>query len=284
MDLAAARLAVRSRVWVAGDALTGPSTVVEAMAQGREAARAILLDRPRRPGSGQLGGPRRVLVAYESETGRTKRAGAMLARILTGAGAEVRAAHLRDVQTPDLAWADLLVIGTWVEGMVAVGVRPAKGTRAFLRRLPLMAGKKVVLYCTYAVSPGKTLDIMRQRFERSGARVLAEGRFSRWSLATAPGKFGRELVDTLWPAMTEFEIADKARELAGGCEADAMAELRWLAAGSRVLLQDARALLRAELRTSPGDETARAAARLLAAVLAQELPVAQVGRPEGCIA
>jgi glutamate synthase (NADPH/NADH) small chain len=36
------------RVWVAGDALVGPSTVSGAMAQGRAAARAVLQTRPRR--------------------------------------------------------------------------------------------------------------------------------------------------------------------------------------------------------------------------------------------
>ena len=39
----------RERTWVAGDALAGPSTVVEAMAQGRRAAQAILDHHPRRP-------------------------------------------------------------------------------------------------------------------------------------------------------------------------------------------------------------------------------------------
>lgn len=37
------------RLWAAGDALTGPSTVVEAMAQGRQAARGMLREQPRRP-------------------------------------------------------------------------------------------------------------------------------------------------------------------------------------------------------------------------------------------
>ncbi|HVB92462.1 MAG TPA: FAD-dependent oxidoreductase [Acidimicrobiales bacterium] len=45
----AAGVPCSARVWRAGDALTGPSTVVEAMAQGREAARGILRQRPRRP-------------------------------------------------------------------------------------------------------------------------------------------------------------------------------------------------------------------------------------------
>jgi glutamate synthase (NADPH/NADH) small chain len=40
---------LRPRLWVVGDALTGPATVVAAMAQGRAAARAVLTERPRRP-------------------------------------------------------------------------------------------------------------------------------------------------------------------------------------------------------------------------------------------
>lgn len=39
------------RVWVAGDALVGPSTVVGSMAQGRAAARAVIDARPRRSAS-----------------------------------------------------------------------------------------------------------------------------------------------------------------------------------------------------------------------------------------
>jgi len=42
------------RVWVAGDALVGPSTVAGAMAQGRAAARAILEARPKRPAARDL--------------------------------------------------------------------------------------------------------------------------------------------------------------------------------------------------------------------------------------
>jgi glutamate synthase (NADPH) small chain len=44
--LAAAPTSYGDRVWVAGDALVGPSTVVGSMAQGREAARAVLKIRP----------------------------------------------------------------------------------------------------------------------------------------------------------------------------------------------------------------------------------------------
>jgi glutamate synthase (NADPH) small chain len=46
IGLAAASMPYEGRVWVVGDALVGPSTVVGAMAQGREAARSILRARP----------------------------------------------------------------------------------------------------------------------------------------------------------------------------------------------------------------------------------------------
>lgn len=48
VGFAAAPTPQAERVWVAGDALVGPSTVAGAMAQGRAAARAILKARPKR--------------------------------------------------------------------------------------------------------------------------------------------------------------------------------------------------------------------------------------------
>ncbi len=47
-DRAEARQPQGQRVWAVGDALTGPQTVVTAMAQGREAAQAILAAKPQR--------------------------------------------------------------------------------------------------------------------------------------------------------------------------------------------------------------------------------------------
>lgn len=55
IGLEAASMPHAGRVWVVGDALVGPSTVVGAMAQGREAARSILRARPhRRPATTEV--------------------------------------------------------------------------------------------------------------------------------------------------------------------------------------------------------------------------------------
>ncbi len=50
-----AALPVRERLWVVGDALTGPASVVQAMAEGRRAASAVLDARPTR--AGRVGSP-----------------------------------------------------------------------------------------------------------------------------------------------------------------------------------------------------------------------------------
>jgi glutamate synthase (NADPH/NADH) small chain len=52
VGLAAADQPIKERLWMAGDALVGPSKVVEAMAQGRRAAAAVLAARPSRGGRG----------------------------------------------------------------------------------------------------------------------------------------------------------------------------------------------------------------------------------------
>ena len=179
-----AALPRKERTWVAGDALVGPATVVEAMSQGKRAAEAILDHQPRRPGRARPGAGR-VLVVVESRTGTTAARAEALADALVGAGADVRVLPLTSVGTTELAWADALVVATWVEGLVVAKVGPARATRAWLDRLPALAGMPVALLCTYAVSPGRTLSLMRMSVERHGGRVVAAEALGRRSSPAA---------------------------------------------------------------------------------------------------
>ncbi len=206
--LEAAMFPFRPRVWVAGDALTGPSTVVEAMAQGRRAAFAVLDARPRRPAAvhprsdgtgksaGEPGGdgrhaeqPLRALVCYESAGGRTARVAAELADRLRSEGMEATSLPLVKVTAEDLAATDLLVVGAWTEGMVVARVHPARAAVAWLQKLPRLAGKSAAVFCTYSVAPRGTLAEMTKLLEAKGANVLAAEAFgghgSPGSAATA---------------------------------------------------------------------------------------------------
>lgn len=181
--LSKAALPFGDRCWAAGDALVGPSTVVEAMAQGRRAGHAIIARHPQRPARTAEPQPpsstRRVLIAYESRSGNTKAVAGRLQEALNPISAEVTCLPLNRVGAAELAEADLLVLGTWVEGFVVARVGPAKATKAWLAQLPRMAGVEVALFCTYRVDPKGTLAAMRKPLEAKGARVVAEAAFGR---------------------------------------------------------------------------------------------------------
>ncbi len=197
--LTASALPFQERVWAAGDALVGPSTVVEAMAQGRRAAAAVIAAGPSR---GERRAPRRVLVVYESRGGRTARAAQLIADKLRGTDAVVRAVPLTQARLAELTDIDLLVIGTWVEGFVVHGVQATHATRSWLAGLPRLAGLRVATFCTFAVSPKQTLPSMREELEDRGMVVLAEGALgprARHITDQAAG-FADRLLAAAWPS------------------------------------------------------------------------------------
>ncbi|MGC8626614.1 MAG: FAD-dependent oxidoreductase, partial [Acidimicrobiales bacterium] len=101
--LTACAFPFRPRTWLAGDALVGPSTVVEAMAQGRRAAQAIVQARPRRPGRPPKANLGRVLVVYESRSGRTERTSQVIASELAGHAGTVTCLPLDRARPEQLA-------------------------------------------------------------------------------------------------------------------------------------------------------------------------------------
>ncbi|MDE3083115.1 MAG: FAD-dependent oxidoreductase [Acidobacteriota bacterium] len=182
----AASLANRERLWVVGDALTGPSTVVEAMAQGRRAAAAILDAQPscpRRRGESDASAPPRVLVCYESEGGRTRAAAETIASQCYARGLDVTCSSIDAVGPKEIAAADFLVVGTWVEGLVLARVRPARAMRAWLEALPRLAGRKVAVFCTYSVNPRGALDEMSRAISLKGGEVVSRESFAAHDLA-----------------------------------------------------------------------------------------------------
>jgi hypothetical protein len=168
------------------------------MAQGRRAADAVLRARPSR---GSRPEPRRVLVVYQSRGGRTARAAGLVADRLRGTGAVVRTVPLSQAGLAELTDTDLLVVGTWVEGLVLTRVRAARATRAWLTDLPRLAGLRAATFCTFAVSPAASLAGMRQAFEERGAVVVAEGAFGPGArnIAENAALFAERLLTAAWP-------------------------------------------------------------------------------------
>ena len=111
-----------------------------------------------------------AVVIYESLTGNTAKAGRAIAQGLTEAGLPTRAYPIKEIDYQALSNADLVIVGSWVDGLVLVGQRPGRLGR--IRSMPALAGKKAVVYLTYAIDAGKALQKMSDAVTALGATVL----------------------------------------------------------------------------------------------------------------
>ncbi len=195
-----AALGTLERVFVAGDALVGPSTVVEAMAHGRRAAEAIL-DRQPHAGPGRRPGKTAtILMAYESLGGHTKALAGEIAQALYQSGARVSTRRLSDIGLEEIAASDLVVIGTWVEGFVIAGVGPARAARTAIANFPVLGATQLATFCSYGVAPGGTLGKMERMLEAKGGHVVAERAFGpRERSGSSPAEFASEILAALAP-------------------------------------------------------------------------------------
>jgi hypothetical protein len=112
----------------------------------------------------------RAVVIHESLTGNTARAGRAIAASLTAHGLPTQAFPITDVDYQALSDADLVIVGSWVDGLFVVGQRPGRMGR--IRSMPALSGKRAVVYLTYALDPGRSLEKLSDAVAARGADVL----------------------------------------------------------------------------------------------------------------
>jgi hypothetical protein len=122
-----------------------------------------------------------AVVIYESLTGNTAKAGRGIAAGLTAAGVPTRAFPITKIDYQALADADLVIVGSWVDGLILVGQRPGRLGR--ITSMPALAGKKAVVYLTYAIDAGRSLAKLSAAVEARGAEVLGGQTIRRDKLA-----------------------------------------------------------------------------------------------------
>jgi menaquinone-dependent protoporphyrinogen IX oxidase len=150
----------------------------------------------------------RAVVVYESLTGNTARAAELIAAELEAAGVTATACPVTRVDLQALSQADLVVVGSWVDGFILFGQRPGRTGR--LARLPVIDGKTAAVYCTYAVDPGRTLDKLAGVVRRRGGEVIGGYAIKRGQLAEG----AREFVDRLLAALDHAAPAGPAEATA----------------------------------------------------------------------
>lgn len=137
----------------------------------------------------------RAIVIYESLTGNTRRAGHLIAAELIKAGVESIACPITEVQLQALSEADLVIVGSWTDGLFVVGQRPGRIGR--LVKLPVIDEKKAAVYCTYALHAGKTLDKLAGIVSRRGGDVIGGYAIKRNDLQGGAEEFVARLLGAL---------------------------------------------------------------------------------------
>lgn len=112
----------------------------------------------------------RAVVIYESLTGNTRTAAEKIGEHLVAEGVSTTVCPTTQVDYQALADADLVVVGSWTDGLFLVAQKPARAGR--ISQLPYLTGKKCAVFCTFALDPGKTIDKLTDLLQERGADVL----------------------------------------------------------------------------------------------------------------
>ena len=112
----------------------------------------------------------RAIVIYESLTGNTRDAGQLIAAELSASGVETDHSPITEINLQALSEADLVIVGSWTDGLFFFGQRPARAGR--LATMPVIDGKKAAVFCTYAIDAGKTLSKLADIVGRRGGDVI----------------------------------------------------------------------------------------------------------------
>ncbi len=137
----------------------------------------------------------KALVIYESLTGNTRKAGEKIADELNRSGIETVACSIKAIDLQHLSDSDLVVVGSWVDGLFLFGQKPA-GVRRLIN-LPVINGKKTAVYCTYALETGKTLEKLSGIVERRGGDVIGGMAIKRNNIDEQAVEFVDRLVGVL---------------------------------------------------------------------------------------
>jgi flavodoxin len=134
-----------------------------------------------------------VVIIYESLTGNTERAARLIGDAFYGQQVASSIYPISGFDPDAVAAADLIVAGSWTDGLFVVGQRPAK--RKKFTALPDLTGKQCVVFCTYALHPGKTLDKFSAVLSDQGAEVLGGLAIRRNDLAAGATDFVTRIME-----------------------------------------------------------------------------------------
>jgi hypothetical protein len=135
----------------------------------------------------------KAAILFSSLTGNTRKAGELIAANLQQEGWGVTTVSpINRIELAGVQDADIVIVGTWVHGLFAVGMAPANV--GAISHLPAIRGKLAATYCTFALNPGKTLDKLDRAVGYLGAEVIGGLALHRAKLRAHTEEFAARLV------------------------------------------------------------------------------------------
>ncbi len=118
-----------------------------------------------------------IAIVYDSSTGTTKKAAEAMGKTLEVQGHQVRVQSVNDADPAEVSAADLICIGSWVQGLFIIMQHPTGMTTYFINQLGDLTGKKAVVFCTYKLAVGSTMTQMAKALEAKGATVVDQFKY-----------------------------------------------------------------------------------------------------------
>jgi flavodoxin len=136
-----------------------------------------------------------VVILHESLTGRTEQAARLIANAFYERQIAARVFPVDGYDPDALAEADLVVAGSWTDGLFVIGQKP--GRRKKFAQLPDLSGKRAAVFCTFALDPGHTLDKLTKIVADRGAEVIGGLAIRRDHLDEGAADFVGRLLDVV---------------------------------------------------------------------------------------
>ena len=136
-----------------------------------------------------------IVVIHQSRSGNTKKAAELIGGAIASLGNRVSVRSTENLDFKELANADLIFVGTWVDGLILFGHRP--GDIGKLDLIPPLWGKNVVAFMTHAVNPGKATSKFSSYLESKGAKVISSRSINKRELDSEIRPFVKEAMAEL---------------------------------------------------------------------------------------
>lgn len=118
-----------------------------------------------------------IEIVYDSKTGTTRKAARAMGEAFEAAGHACRVQYVAEADPAEVSQADLICVGSWVQGLFIILQHPTADTLTFLEKLGDLSDKKAVVFCTYKIATGSVLPRMAKLLKRKGADVVGQFKY-----------------------------------------------------------------------------------------------------------